>query len=83
MFSVDPYSLGLAVPAVVFLAHFVPWLVDSHGIRSYPGPFFAKFSNIWLAYISKNGHRSETLHKVHQKYGISYFNFAPSWLTLP
>ena len=72
MFSIDPYSLALAGPTIIFLAHFVPWLVDSRGIRDYPGPFLAKFSNLWLGYVSKMGHRSETIHKIHQKYGTVF-----------
>lgn len=70
MLSVDFYSLALTIPALVFLAHFVPWLVDPRGIRDYPGPFLAKFSDLWLGYVSKMGHRSEDVHKVHQKYGM-------------
>ena len=70
MLSIDLYSLAFTVPALVFLAHFIPWLVDSRAIRGYPGPFLAKFSDLWLAYVSKTGHRSETVHKMHQIYGI-------------
>ncbi len=70
MLSVDFYSLALTIPALVFLAHFVPWLVDPRGIGGYPGPFLAKFSDLWLGYVSKMGHRSEVVHKVHQKYGM-------------
>jgi len=69
MLSVDFYSLALTIPPLIFLAHVVPWLVDSRGIRGYPGPFLAKFSDLWLGYVSKAGHRSEVVHEIHQKYG--------------
>jgi len=39
MISVDFYSLALTIPALTFLAHFVPWLVDPRGIKGHPGPF--------------------------------------------
>ncbi|KAH9939842.1 cytochrome P450 [Amylocystis lapponica] len=40
----------LAVGGIV-LWHVVPWLRDPHGMRSYPGPFVAKFSDIWLGLV--------------------------------
>ena len=72
MFSIDAYYLALAVPTLIFLAHFVPWLVDPRGIRGYPGPFLAKFSDLWLACICNTGRRSITIHKMHQKYGMPF-----------
>jgi len=59
----------LAIPVVVLLCHIIPWLVDPHDIRKYPGPFMAKFTDLWLAYISSQGHRSEVIHDYHLKYG--------------
>lgn len=67
--NLDFSSLALLVPLAVFLVHFVPWVLDSKGIRSYPGPFLAKFSDLWLHLASKAGHRSETVHQVHLQYG--------------
>jgi benzoate 4-monooxygenase len=70
--SFDVRSLALTVPAVISLAHFVPWLVDPCDIRRYPGPFLAKFSDLWLAYVGKSGQLSETIRKIHEKYGIPF-----------
>jgi benzoate 4-monooxygenase len=67
--KVDLVSLAFLVPAVVLLAHFAPWFLDPHGIRSIPGPFLAKFSDAWLGWISAQGHRSEVVHEMHKKYG--------------
>ena len=64
------YSVAILVPVLVFLAHFIPWLVDFHGIRSYPGPLLAKFSDLWLAWIAAHGHRSEVVHDLHKEYGM-------------
>ncbi len=72
MASLDVRSLALTVPAVIFLVHFVPWLVDPCGIRRYPGPFLAKFSDLWLAYVGKSGQLSETIRKIHEKYGMPF-----------
>ncbi|KAF8633143.1 hypothetical protein AX17_004644 [Amanita inopinata Kibby_2008] len=67
--TLDLTALALTIPTIIFLAHFIPWLVDPRGIRSYPGPFLAKFSDIWLHFVSRTGHRSEYVHELHQKYG--------------
>ena len=72
MLSTDTYYLALAVLALIFLAHFVPWPLDSRGVRAYPGPFLAKFTDLWLACVCNTGHRSVTIHKMHQKYGMSF-----------
>ena len=51
------------------LVHVIPYLLDPHHLRKYPGPFFAKFTDAWLGAICKQGHRSETVHQLHLKYG--------------
>ena len=84
MFSVDYYSVALAIPGLIFLAHFIPWLVDPRGVKGYPGPFLAKFSYLWLGYVSKMGHRSDSVHKAHKKYGVYRFSLlASNSLTWP
>jgi benzoate 4-monooxygenase len=59
------------IPVAVVLVHVVPYLVDVHNAKHYPGPFLAKFSDAWLGWVSKQGHRSEVVHQLHQKYGTS------------
>jgi benzoate 4-monooxygenase len=65
-------TLAVVIPTAFALAHVVPYLYDPHGIRQYPGPFIAKFSDIWLGLVAKNGHRSEVVHRMHQMYGMLY-----------
>ena len=73
--SIDYQSALLGLAGTVVLAHALPYLWDSHRLRSYPGPFLAKFSDLWLGRVSKGGHRSEVVHEMHQKYGQSIFCF--------
>jgi hypothetical protein len=48
--------------------------VDERSIPPFhTGPFLAKFSPIWLGRISQQGYRSEVIHKMHKKYGLSHF----------
>lgn len=73
---------GLAViPVAVLLVHFVPYLLDPHGIRAYPGPFLARLSDIWLGWIAAQGHRSETVHELHKQYG-TFVRIAPNHVSI-
>lgn len=67
--TTHPVVILTLVPALIALAHLIPWLVDPHGLRSFPGPWPARFSNLWLGRVAKHGHRSEVVHKMHEKYG--------------
>ena len=64
-----------AVTVFVVLVHLVPYLFDSHRLRSHPGPLVAKFSDAWLGYVSHQGHRSEVVHDLHRKYGQPFLRF--------
>jgi len=60
----------LSAGALVILAvHLVPYVVDTHGIRSIPGPWFAKFTDAWFGRVAARGHRSEVVHELHKEYG--------------
>src|SRR5258707_4081234 len=73
--NVDWKVVAIPLPVIPILIHVIPYLVDSHKIRKYPGPFFAKFSDIWLGWVCKSGHRSEVVHQIHQKYGTPRLSF--------
>lgn len=64
-------SLLLTFLLVFLLIHLVPYVSDPHGFRTIPGPFVAKFSTIWIGWITAKGHRSEVVHALHLKYGAS------------
>lgn len=63
-----PTGITTAIVLAV-LVHLVPYLIDFHRLRSYPGPLVAKFSDVWLACVSYQGRRSEVIHDLHKKYG--------------
>lgn len=62
-------ALIALVPIIWLLSHFVAYFADPQAIRSIPGPFLAKFTDAWLGWVSAHGHRSEVVHKMHEKYG--------------
>jgi benzoate 4-monooxygenase len=70
--SLDLRLLVLGVPTIVVIGHVIAWLLDPHSIRHIPGPFLAKFTDLWLGRVAANGHRSEVVHKLHQQYGACY-----------
>jgi benzoate 4-monooxygenase len=58
-----------ALPVTVVLAHLISYLLDPFNQRRIPGPFLAKFSDLWLGWTTSQGHRSENVHELHKKYG--------------
>ena len=54
---------------IIFAVHLVPYLIDTHGVRSIPGPWLAKFTDAWLGRVAAGGHRSEVVHELHKQYG--------------
>lgn len=59
--------LALLVPVIAVL-----YLVKqyfNHGLNKYPGPFLARFTNLWR-FFDVLGRRSEATHiRLHRKYG--------------
>ncbi len=73
----DPLSWALFALSASLLALLVPYFLDFHTIREYPGPLLARLSNVWLCWTAAQGHRSESVHELHKKYGQSS-SYAPS-----
>ncbi|TLD29736.1 cytochrome P450 [Venturia nashicola] len=60
-----PIGLGLA-----FLVYYIlPYFTENRALRSIPGPFSAKFSNIWLGLSARRGRKFAAVHAAHKKYG--------------
>lgn len=81
LLSLDFNTWCYALFGVVIAGHLLPYFLDPHGIRSYPGPFLAKFTNLWLGRIAALGHRSEVVHGMHEKYG-TFVRLAPNHLSI-
>lgn len=65
----DVTSIVCVLATVVILTYLVPYLVDPHGLRSYPGPFVAKFSKLWMAQAALQGRTATAVREMHKKYG--------------
>ncbi|KAG6377465.1 cytochrome P450 [Boletus reticuloceps] len=70
-----------ALPVAVILAHFIPYLLDPFNQRRIPGPILAKFSDFWLGWTASQGHRSEVVHRLHEKYG-TFVRLAPNHVSI-
>lgn len=60
----SPWLL-LVLPVLYYL---LPYL-RNWTIRDVPGPFIAKFSNLWLLWQCRHGRRYVAVHAAHQKHG--------------
>ncbi|KAL6303363.1 cytochrome P450 monooxygenase [Sparassis latifolia] len=75
-----PFVLCL-LPVVVLAVHVVPYLVDEHGLRQYPGPFLAKFTDFWLFWVASKSRRTDAINELHQKYG-PFVRIAPNHVSV-
>ena len=69
LLSLDLQSWLILILTLIVVAHVVPYFVDPHAIRAFPGPFLAKFTDLWMGRLAVEGHRSEVVHELHKKYG--------------
>ena len=58
-----------AIPVLLVLYWLVPYLTSNIEIRNVPGPFFAKFTNLWLLAQARQGKRYLSVDQAHKKYG--------------
>ena len=47
-----------------------------HPLSKYPGPFFAKFTDLYNVYHCLKGDRHIEFHRIHRKYGVDAFETA-------
>ncbi|KAI5194696.1 cytochrome p450 benzoate 4-monooxygenase [Aureobasidium subglaciale] len=65
------YLLLCSIFAPLWLAFYyiVPYFTTYKALHHIPGPFLAKFSNIWLAYHARRGQKFAAVDEAHSKYG--------------
>ena len=61
------------VPFVLVVAKVVIYFVDPSGLRAYPGPFLAKFTDAWIFWVVCRNRWSSTVEDIHKKYGNAPF----------
>jgi len=81
LFNLTPTTWLAVIPVAALLVHLIPYLFDPQGIRSYPGPLLARLSDAWLGWVAAQGHRSEVVHGLHEKYG-TFVRIAPNHVSI-
>ncbi|RDW66531.1 cytochrome P450-19 [Coleophoma cylindrospora] len=64
----SPWAL-LAIPFYLAIYYLQPYFVKFRALQSIPGPFSAKFSNIWLGLSARDGQKYAAVDWAHRKYG--------------
>lgn len=64
-FLISPYTL----PFALLLFFVVPYLTSHASLRKIPGPFAARFSNLWLLLQARRGRRYLSVDEAHRRYG--------------
>ncbi|KAH8886642.1 cytochrome p450 benzoate 4-monooxygenase [Thozetella sp. PMI_491] len=60
---------SILLPVWVVSYWIMPYFTTYAHLQKYPGPFFGKFSNIWLALGARNGKKFAWVDWAHRKYG--------------
>ena len=64
-FLISPYT----IPIALVLFYLVPYLTSNTTLKTVPGPFPAKFTNLWLLLQARQGKRYQSVNEAHAKYG--------------
>jgi benzoate 4-monooxygenase len=61
----------LPLGLVIFLLAYytIPYFTENRALKSIPGPFTAKFSNLWLGLSARRGRKFAAVDWAHRKYG--------------
>lgn len=65
----SPWVLAAALPVVLVVYYVVPYFTTYKHLSKVPGPFSAKFSNIWIGLSARNGQKFAQVDWAHRKYG--------------
>ncbi|KZT65615.1 cytochrome P450 [Daedalea quercina L-15889] len=65
----NPLLLLAILPAAVVLVKLVAYLTDPSGLRAYPGPFLAKFTDAWIFWVVCRNRWSATVEDLHNEHG--------------
>jgi benzoate 4-monooxygenase len=61
--------IGLFIPLSITLYYIIPYFTTYSSLAKIPGPFSAKFSNIWLVLSARRGQKYAAVDWAHRKYG--------------
>src|SRR5262249_29974433 len=62
-------NLPFILPCLLVAYYVLPYLFSNTAQRRIPGPFVAKFSNLWLLWQCRHGRRFLAVDEAHKKHG--------------
>lgn len=65
----SPFAMALAIPISLTLYYILPYFTTYRRINKVPGPFSAKFSNIWIGLSARSGQKYAAVDWAHRQYG--------------
>jgi cytochrome P450 len=72
---------SIIVALLLYILGVIVYRLTLHPLASYPGPFLAKITDIYLAYYAYKGSRHLAFHRAHEQYG-SYVRLGPNLLSV-
>jgi benzoate 4-monooxygenase len=69
MAVIDIILTPWAIPIALLVFFVVPYFTSNIELRDIPGPFFAKFTRLWLLLQARQGKRYLSVDEAHKKYG--------------
>ncbi|KAH9924737.1 cytochrome P450 [Fomitopsis serialis] len=79
--SDNPFLLLAIVPVALVLVQLAAHFKDASGLRSYPGPFLAKFTDAWMFWVVSHNRWSSTVDSLHRKYG-TFVRLSPNHVSI-
>ncbi|CAE6392320.1 unnamed protein product [Rhizoctonia solani] len=83
--NADPTQLiqaSAALGALALAFYVLPYLLDPYDYRRrFPGPPLARFTNWWMSSLTRTGHHSEIVQRLHEKYG-TFVRLGPNHISI-
>ena len=67
-FFMSPW-IALTIPVWLILYYTIPYFTTYKHLLKVPGPFVAKFSNLWVGLSARRGQKFAAVDRAHRKYG--------------
>ena len=65
----SPWTIAGVIPLWLSVYYIYPYFVTYRSLYHVPGPFIAKFSNIWVGLSARRGQKYAAVDSAHRKYG--------------
>ena len=71
----------LLTPLVLLVTLYAVYYISTDTLKAFPGPFFARLTNLWRMYVSSLGHVHLINRNLHDTYGLAV-RMGPNMISL-